>query len=64
MIELSEESDDDELAYGMHEEAPEALRLVLRKYGGEVNGWLIGHYRGVLHPQEMEHILTEAAFKL
>src|SRR5882724_1174743 len=63
MCELTEDADDDDLAYWMAEGRQEALEIVLRRYGPEVKGWLHDHYRS-LHPMELEHIFTEAVWKV
>lgn len=64
MDELTEESDDDDLAYGMLEKNPEAMRLVLRRHGPEILGWLTSRYRPTLQLEEIEDILDQAAAKV
>lgn len=63
MCELTDDTDDDDLAYWMSEGRQEALEIVLRRYGPEVNGWLRDHYRS-FHATELDDVFTEAAWKV
>ena len=64
MVELTEESDDEDLVLGMMLQDEEALRLVLSRHGPQIKGWLIERYRFVLHPEEIDDAFSRATLKL
>ena len=53
-----------EILCGLLAREQEALRLLLRRHGGKVKGWLRKNYAGLLNDQELDAVLNEATFNV